>query len=121
MAVYEKYKSDLAVIERKLVRTVQSQNRDLQAASTQLITAGGKRIRPLFAVLCSQFGKASPDRVHTVAAALELVHMATLVHDDVIDDADLRRGRPTGPQPIQRQGSHVYRRFPVCACHLSIE
>jgi heptaprenyl diphosphate synthase len=96
MAVYDKYRPELAAVEGILRESVHSLNRDLHAASIQLIAAGGKRIRPLFAVLCSQFGTLQDaTKVRTVAAALELVHMATLVHDDVIDDADLRRGRPT--------------------------
>jgi len=57
------------------------------------LDAGGKRLRPMLTLLCA--GEAGSDAEVRGAAAIELVHMATLVHDDVLDDAALRRGRPT--------------------------
>src|SRR5699024_1827437 len=68
-----------------------------QKSSLQLLKAGGKRIRPVFVLLSSDFGdvKANEKDIESVAVALELIHMATLVHDDVVDDATLRRGHPT--------------------------
>jgi geranylgeranyl pyrophosphate synthase len=64
---------------------------DEDAAATLL--AGGKRLRPLLVLLCA--GAAGGDAALRAATAVELVHMATLVHDDVLDDAPLRRGQPT--------------------------
>ena len=57
------------------------------------LAAGGKRLRPILVFLCA--GGASSDALVSAAAAVELLHMATLVHDDVLDRAPLRRGRPT--------------------------
>jgi geranylgeranyl pyrophosphate synthase len=57
------------------------------------LAAGGKRLRPLLVLLCA--GAEGGEEAVQAAAAIELVHMATLVHDDVLDDAPLRRGRPT--------------------------
>ncbi|MFL5901911.1 MAG: polyprenyl synthetase family protein [Solirubrobacterales bacterium] len=57
------------------------------------LAAGGKRLRPLLVLLCA--GADGGEEAVRAAAAIELVHMATLVHDDVLDDASLRRGRPT--------------------------
>jgi len=57
------------------------------------LAAGGKRLRPLLVLLCA--GAEGGEEAVRAAAAIELVHMATLVHDDVLDDAPLRRGRPT--------------------------
>jgi geranylgeranyl pyrophosphate synthase len=57
------------------------------------LTAGGKRLRPLLVLLCA--GADGGEGAARAAAAIELVHMATLVHDDVLDDAPLRRGLPT--------------------------
>lgn len=96
LTVYERHKADLDQVESLLYDCVQSRHPALTAASVQLLEAGGKRIRPLLALVCSHFGQAPRTRaVYQVAAALELIHMATLVHDDVIDNADRRRGRPT--------------------------
>jgi geranylgeranyl pyrophosphate synthase len=57
------------------------------------LSAGGKRLRPMLVYICA--GEGAPDAVVHAGAAVELLHMATLVHDDVLDRADLRRGRPT--------------------------
>jgi geranylgeranyl pyrophosphate synthase len=65
----------------------------LAADAEATLSAGGKRLRPLLVLLCA--GPEGDERAVRAAAAIELVHMATLVHDDVLDDAPLRRGRPT--------------------------
>lgn len=68
---------------------------DLAAALQHLIAAGGKRIRPIVTILTGELLGASPDRLLDLAAAVEMLHTATLVHDDLIDGALLRRGMPT--------------------------
>lgn len=65
----------------------------LGADAGATLAAGGKRLRPLLVLLCA--GADGGDAAVRAAAAIELVHMATLVHDDVLDAAPLRRGRPT--------------------------
>jgi geranylgeranyl pyrophosphate synthase len=65
----------------------------LAADAAMTLEAGGKRLRPMLVLLCA--GEAGGERPVRAAAAIELVHMATLVHDDVLDAAPLRRGRPT--------------------------
>jgi len=68
---------------------------DLRAAFEHLLDAGGKRFRPTLALLTGQMLGAPAERLNTLAAAVELLHTATLVHDDLIDGALLRRGNPT--------------------------
>ena len=60
-----------------------------------LMHSGGKRIRPALAILSSRFHPADADKVATLAVSVELVHAATLIHDDLIDKSNLRRGSPT--------------------------
>ena len=84
----------LTQVEELLHREVQSEFRFLTETSLHLVDAGGKRFRPLFTLLAGQFG---PDQgrlqdVVRAAAVVELVHLATLYHDDVMDEATLRRG-----------------------------
>ncbi len=67
----------------------------LKTAMLELLTAGGKRLRPAVAILASQFYDASQEKVTSLAAAVEMLHTATLVHDDMIDRATTRRGHPT--------------------------
>ncbi len=93
--IYRQLKPDLNKIEKRLEKIVASDQATLKKAGNQLLKAGGKRIRPVFVLLSSQFGDGDPKMITKVAVTLELIHMASLVHDDVIDDADLRRGRKT--------------------------
>ncbi|NBJ70490.1 MULTISPECIES: heptaprenyl diphosphate synthase component II [Clostridia] len=92
---YGYLKKDLNEIEQTINDVVQAKHPVLRQASTQLLRAGGKRIRPVFVLLAGQMGGYDLERLKTVAVSLELIHTATLVHDDVIDDADIRRGKPT--------------------------
>ncbi|GGJ85655.1 heptaprenyl diphosphate synthase component 2 [Lentibacillus kapialis] len=92
---YGHLKKELDIIEHALTEAIQSDHEILRESSTRLLQAGGKRIRPVFVLLCGQFGNFNMDRMKAVAVSLELIHMASLVHDDVIDDAPLRRGKPT--------------------------
>jgi len=93
--IYARKKRDIAAIERVLEESVYSDHSLLREASVHLLKAGGKRIRPVFVLLSGEFGTYRLDTMQNVAVPLELIHMATLVHDDVIDDADTRRGQLT--------------------------
>ncbi|WP_101844093.1 heptaprenyl diphosphate synthase component II [Halobacillus sp. Marseille-P3879] len=93
--IYSFLKQDLAAIEEEVNETIKSDNPVLREASSQLLNAGGKRIRPVFVLLAGKFGDYQLDRMKAVAVSLELIHTASLVHDDVIDEAELRRGEPT--------------------------
>lgn len=93
--MYSFLNSDIEVIEKTLEETVQANSSLLKESSLHLLKAGGKRIRPIFVLLAGQFGDYDIHQIKKAAVSLELIHMASLVHDDVIDDADLRRGQPT--------------------------
>lgn len=95
LSIYADFRKDLDYIERELERSVDSDSPVIRQASLHLLRAGGKRIRPIFVILAAQFGTYSLQDVTKVAVALELVHMGSLVHDDVIDDSDIRRGDVT--------------------------
>src|SRR5213080_4791517 len=92
---YSFLNSDINIIEKKLEETIQADSLLLREASLHTLKAGGKRIRPIFVLLAGKFGHYDIEVLKNVAVALELIHMGSLVHDDVIDDADLRRGQPT--------------------------
>jgi heptaprenyl diphosphate synthase len=95
MQLYAAMKSDVQVIEDEMARSVASELSLLNETSLHLLQAGGKRIRPVFVLLSGKFGNYSLETLKKVAVPLELIHMATLVHDDVIDDAETRRGQLT--------------------------
>jgi geranylgeranyl pyrophosphate synthase len=83
----------LGAVEKRLREATQGHGPTLERDASATLLAGGKRLRPLLVLLCG--GAGGGDAAVRAATAVELVHMATLVHDDVLDDAPLRRGRPT--------------------------
>ena len=83
----------MAAVERRLGEVVAEHGEVLAAEAGATLAAGGKRLRPMLVLLCA--GPASGEGAIRAASAVELVHMATLVHDDVLDAAPLRRGQPT--------------------------
>ncbi|GAA1346715.1 polyprenyl synthetase family protein [Falsarthrobacter nasiphocae] len=87
--------AQLARIEELLRESVANTDAFADQTSRHLVEAGGKRIRPLLAVLASHLGDPSRDEVVTAAVVVELTHLATLYHDDVMDSAPMRRGAPT--------------------------
>lgn len=93
--MYSFLNSDLNVIEKELEETINAEAPLLRQASLHLLKAGGKRIRPVFVLLAGRFGDYDINVIKNVAVTLELIHTASLVHDDVIDDAELRRGKQT--------------------------
>ncbi|MCT6923154.1 heptaprenyl diphosphate synthase component II [Metasolibacillus sp.] len=93
--LYADLKSDIEIIETELEKALNSSSHLLNEASLHLLQAGGKRIRPVFVLLSAKFGDYQIERMKHIAVPLELIHMASLVHDDVIDDSNMRRGRHT--------------------------
>jgi heptaprenyl diphosphate synthase len=93
--LYADIKPDIEIIENELEKALNSSSHLLNDASIHLLQAGGKRIRPVFALLSAKFGDYNIERIKNIAVPLELIHMGSLVHDDVIDNSDIRRGRET--------------------------
>jgi len=87
--------AQLQLVEARLHAQADDRHPDLHAAFEQILAAGGKRIRPSLGLLVGDMLGAPEDKLVTLSAAVELLHTATLVHDDLIDGALLRRGMPT--------------------------
>ena len=88
-------REQLTAMEGRLRETLSGQHRALTAATEHLLDSGGKRVRPAVALLSAGLFAADSDHAISLAAAVEMLHTATLVHDDLIDGALLRRGIPT--------------------------
>ncbi len=86
---------ELDRVERLLEEVLSATEGLGSQTSVHLLKAGGKRIRPVVTLLAGRVFEAPVQRLVPIAAAAEMIHMATLVHDDVIDRAETRRGRPT--------------------------
>jgi len=87
--------AQLQLVEARLQAQADDRHPDLRAALGQILAAGGKRIRPTITLLVGNMFGAPENKLVTLGAALELLHTATLVHDDLIDGSLLRRGMPT--------------------------
>ncbi len=87
---------DFAIMDKQVFGSLNSKVQLVMSVSKHVIDAGGKRIRPLMTLLCSRMFEDKPHKqaMH-LAAITEMLHTATLVHDDVIDESGLRRGKPT--------------------------
>jgi geranylgeranyl pyrophosphate synthase len=95
LSIYEPVQAELAQVEAALDVLKKVEYPWLQEMLDHILSAGGKRLRPTIALLAGQFGDYQPERLVPLAASIELLHTATLVHDDVIDASDTRRGRAT--------------------------
>jgi octaprenyl-diphosphate synthase len=93
--VFDLLRDDLAAIEQEFTRQSASNVEVITDIAQYLIAGGGKRIRPLLLLLSAKsLGCTSHSRIR-LGAVVEMLHTATLVHDDIIDEADTRRGRPS--------------------------
>jgi octaprenyl-diphosphate synthase len=88
-------KSDLELVEREISVESVASIHAITTINQYLQSGGGKRLRPALLLLCSRLFGPSNDCARRLAAVVEMIHTATLVHDDVIDLARTRRGRPS--------------------------
>ncbi len=96
------------------VAHVRSRRPYVTEAASHLLDAGGKRFRPLLVLLAAEAGDApGVDDVVTAACVVEITHLGSLYHDDVMDEADLRRGADVGQRPLGQPGRDPHRRLPV--------
>ncbi|MUG44687.1 polyprenyl synthetase family protein [Paenibacillus woosongensis] len=124
MDIFGTLKKDMDFIERQLYRSVEGDEELLNETSLHLLKAGGKRLRPIFVLLGGKFGTYDLERLQYVAVPLELIHSASLVHDDVIDDAGTRRGKPTVKAKWDNKiamytGDYIYAKALMLATQLS--
>jgi octaprenyl-diphosphate synthase len=85
--------ADMRGVNAIISARMQSPVSVIPALADHLINAGGKRLRPLLTVACARLARATDDSCLKLAAAVEFIHTATLLHDDVIDSSQLRRGK----------------------------
>ena len=90
----QKYlEEEIPEVNRILAEQIKDLNPLVHEVAAHVLQAGGKRLRPLLTLLCARCFDARSRDVYGLACALELLHSATLIHDDILDNADLRRGQ----------------------------
>jgi octaprenyl-diphosphate synthase len=101
--IFDLVRDDLVLVEEELARQSAGAFEPVAEITSYLLGGGGKRLRPALLLLCNAYtGRKSAGAIR-LAAVVELLHSATLIHDDVIDSADTRRGRPSANS---RWGNH---------------
>jgi octaprenyl-diphosphate synthase len=91
--IFEPIRADLGAVEREFLRHVESRVELIPQIGKYIQTSGGKRVRPAVLLMASRLAGYTGDRAVLYASVVEFIHTATLVHDDIIDDSELRRGR----------------------------
>lgn len=86
---------DLKKVDEIILSFAQGKSPLIQEISNHLIASGGKRIRPILLILAAKLFKQNNQNCYNLAAAVELIHSATLLHDDVVDTSQVRRGKKT--------------------------
>jgi octaprenyl-diphosphate synthase len=102
--LFEPIRDDLRAVEREFAHHVQSQIAVIPAIGNYVKDGGGKRIRPAVLLMAARMAGYTGERAVLYASVVEFIHSATLVHDDIIDEAELRRGRPAAHA---RWGNHL--------------
>ncbi len=106
---------EFEAVNQLVIERLKSRVTLVESIGTYIVDAGGKRLRPMLVLLSGGAGKEITDRHITMAAVVEFIHTATLLHDDVVDLSTLRRGRPTananwGNAPSVLVGDFIYTR-----------
>ena len=101
--IFDLVRDDLVLVEQELARQSADAFEPVSEITTYLLGGGGKRLRPALLLLANGYAGPRSEGAIRLAAVVELLHSATLIHDDVIDSADTRRGRPSANS---RWGNH---------------
>lgn len=95
LPMLEPIRADLLAVENRMLAAVRETQEPLASALGAILNSGGKRLRPALVILAARLHQWDAEPVINLAAAVEMLHTATLIHDDTIDGATVRRGQPT--------------------------
>lgn len=113
---YEDIRDELKAVVSLMEKNTKCKDKKIENSIKELIHSGGKMLRPAFVIISSHFGNYDSEKSRSLAAVIEMLHMATLVHDDVIDDANLRRGRKTIQSKYGKDYAVYIGDFLFCVC-----
>ncbi|WP_097026434.1 polyprenyl synthetase family protein [Clostridium peptidivorans] len=113
---YEEIKTELISVISIMEKSTKCKNKKIENSIKDLIHSGGKMLRPAFVLISSHFGEYDSNKAKSLAAVMEMMHMATLVHDDIVDDSKLRRGQPTTQSKYGKDYAVYIGDFLFCVC-----
>lgn len=113
---YPVVKNDLEEVIKIIKKNIKCKEKLVENAILELINSGGKLLRPAFLTIAARFGVFKKEEIYPLAAVLEMLHMATLVHDDIVDDSKLRRGTETIQAKYGKDYAVYIGDFLFCRC-----
>lgn len=113
---YDDIKNELKEVIILMEASTKCKDKKIENSIKELIHSGGKMLRPAFLIISSHFGKYDTEKARPLAAVVEILHMATLVHDDIIDDSKLRRGQETIQSKYGKDYAVYIGDFLFCVC-----
>lgn len=113
---YPEIQEEISAIIEAMDRNAKCKDKVIENSIKEMIHSSGKMLRPGFTIIASKFGDYVPERSRALAVVIEMFHMATLVHDDVIDDATLRRGRETVQSKYGKEYAVYIGDYLFCIC-----
>lgn len=108
--------NELNEVKNIIKKNLKSREKILEESILPMVESGGKMLRPAFVLLSSKFGEYDVKKINNIAAVIEMLHMATLIHDDIIDDAKLRRGCDTIQYKFGKDYAVYTGDFLFCQC-----
>lgn len=115
---YEKINNELTDVRDRIIH--ETKNKYLGEVIEPMVYSSGKMLRPAFVLLSGMFGNYDRDRLKRFAVVVEILHMATLIHDDIIDDADMRRGIPSIQSKKGKNAAVFIGDYYLCQCFLML-
>lgn len=113
---YPNLNNDLEAVQDIIRESVKCSEKTIETALMDLVNSGGKLLRPSFVLIGGGFGKGEKDKLCSLGAVVEMLHMSTLIHDDIVDDAALRRGSETIQSKYGKNYAVFMGDFLFCRC-----
>lgn len=113
---YPEIHSELKSVSSLIKKQAKCKDKKIENSILELLEAGGKMLRPAFVLIGSKFGDGDAEKSVPTAAVIEMLHMATLVHDDVVDDSKLRRGMETVQSKYGKDYAVYIGDYLFCGC-----
>ncbi|WP_315077477.1 polyprenyl synthetase family protein [uncultured Clostridium sp.] len=113
---YPIVKNDLEEVIKIMKKNIKCKEKVVENAILELINSGGKLLRPAFLTIAARFGEFKEEEIYSLAVVLEMIHMATLVHDDIVDESKLRRGAETIQAKYGKDYAVYIGDFLFCRC-----
>ena len=117
---YPHIEQELENVTNIMKANIKSRETQFTKAISPLVDAGGKMLRPAFLLLAGKFGDYQPEKMQNLAATIEMMHTATLVHDDIVDESKLRRGVETIQSKYGKEYAVYIGDFLFCQCFIML-